>query len=224
MDIMEAIKTRRSIRAYKLDAVSKETMDELLRAAIMAPSGSNTQPWKFYVVGGKRKQQVDELLLKCLDEGRETSNELQQFRAGGDEAAQEKMSSRRQELTRAIFDTLRENDLPIEVFVKGSFKYFDAPVSVFITMDQSQAEGALLSIGAAVENLMLAACAKELGTCWIGMPLMYSKDIKQSLGIPDTERIVTSFCLGYPDPNSPLSSFRSTREEVNSVVEWIGWE
>lgn len=224
MDIVEAIRTRRSIRAYKPDSVSKKVMEELLQAAIMAPSGSNTQPWKFYVVAGERKRQLDNLLLQCLDEGRETSNELQQFREGGDEAVQEKMSSRRQELTRAIFDTLRDNDLPIEVFVKGSFKYFDAPVAVFITMDQSQAEGSLLSIGAAVENLMLAACAKGLGTCWIGMALMYSKEIKQNLGIPDAERIVSSFCLGYPDPESPLSTFKATREEMSSVVEWIGWE
>jgi nitroreductase len=224
MDTLKAIQKRRSVRAYTAKPVPQQVVRELLEAAILAPSGSNTQPWKFYVVGGKRKQELDELLLKCLDEGRATSNELQQQREGGDEKAQEKINSRRFELTRGIMDLLRENDLPIDVFAKGSFKYFGAPVSVFITMDQSLGENYLLGIGAAVENLMLLACDRGLGTCWIGMALMYAKEIKQFLGVPDSERIVSSFALGYPDKDAPLHSFKSTRDPLESLVTWVGWE
>jgi len=224
METQDAIRKRKSIRAYKPDQVPQSVVHELLEAAILAPSGSNTQPWKFYVVGGEKKRQLDELLLGCLDESCNTTNELQQQREGGDEKAQERIQSRRFELTRAIMDTLKENDLPIDLFAKGSFRYFGAPVCVFVTMDQSMPEGYLLAIGAAVENLMLLACDKGLGTCWIGMALMYSKEIKQALGIPDTERIVTSFALGYPDEGSPLNTFKSSRDPFDSFVRWIGWE
>jgi nitroreductase len=224
METMAAIKKRKSIRAYKPDFVSKSTMRELLEAAIAAPSGSNTQPWKFYVVSGHRKKQLDDLLLKCLDEGRATSNELQQQRDGGGEKAQETMNSRRFELTRTIMDILRKNDLPIELFARGSFKYFGAPVAIFVTMDQSLGENYILGIGAAVENLLLAACDEGLGTCWIGMALSYSGEIKENLGIPPTERIITSLALGYPDDEAPINSFKSTRDAFDSVVEWIGWE
>ncbi len=224
MEVMEAIRRRKSIRAYKPEPVSRDIMKELLEAAIMAPTGSNSQPWKFYVVSGQRKKQLEELLLRCLDESRPTTNELQTQRSGGDEKTQQKINSRRTELTRTVMDILTKNDLPIEMFAKGSFEYFRAPVAVFVTMDQSLAENQILGIGAAVENLMLAACDKGLGACWIGMALMYSKEIKQELGIPDTERIVTSFALGYPDDESPINSFKSTREPLDSVVEWLGWD
>jgi len=224
METSEAIRKRKSIRAYKPDPVPHQVVRELLEAAIEAPSGSNTQPWKFYVVGGNKKQQLDDLLLKCLEEGRTTSNELQQQREGGDDKAQERVNARRFELTRGIMDLLRDNDLPIDLFAKGSFKYFGAPVSVFVTMDQSLGENYILGIGAAIENLMLLATDKGLGTCWIGMALMYSKQIKEFLAIPNTERVITSFALGYPDTDAPINSFKSSRDPFESFVTWIGWE
>ncbi len=224
MDVMEAIRKRKSIRAYTPDPVSKELVRELLEAAIKAPTGSNSQPWKFYVVGGKRKEQLDETLLGCLSEGRTTSNELQMHREGGDEKAQERINSRRSEMMKEVMAILTKNDLPIEILAKGSFKYFGAPVAIFITMDQSLAENTLVAVGAAVQNLMLAACDKGLATCWIGMALMYSKEIRENLGIPDTERIITSLALGYPDEESPINSFKATRDDFDSFVEWVGWE
>jgi nitroreductase len=224
MELMEAVEKRKSIRAYLPDPVGKEIIEKLLRAAMMAPSGSNSQPWKFYVVTGTRKKALDEVLLRCLEEGRKTSNELQVQREGGDEKAQEKINSRRSDLTKAIMNLLVENDLPLEMFAKGSFTYFGAPVAIFVTMDQSLGENNLVSIGAAVENLLLAACDNGLGTCWIGMALMYAKEIKENLGIPDTERIVSSLALGYPDEAAPINSFKAGRDDFDSFTEWIGWQ
>ena len=224
MDVADAIRNRKSIRAYMPDPVSKDVMSELLEAAIKAPTGSNTQPWKYYVVGGESKKELDEVLLKCLDEGQTTSNELQMQREGGDEEAQEKMSARRAELMREVMEILRSNDVPIENFAKGSFRYFGAPVSIFITMDQSLTENTLVAVGAAVENLMLAACAKGLGSCWIGMALMYSEQIREFLDIPGDERIITSLALGYPDDDAPINTFKATKDDLDSFVEWVGWE
>ena len=124
----------------------------------------------------------------------------------------------------AFLAELRENDVPIEMFVKGSFRYFGAPVAVFVTMDQSLGENTMVAVGAAVQNLLLAACDKGLGTCWIGMALMYSREIRETLGLPSTERIITSLALGYPDDEAPINSFKSTRDGLDSFVEWIGWE
>lgn len=224
MDIMEAMKKRKSIRVYTPDPVGKETVQHLLEAAMLAPSGSNMQPWKFYVVGGEKKTELDEILLNCLAEGRTTTNEMRTERGGGDEAVQERLASRRSTLGQGIMETLTNNDLPLEIFAKGSFKYFGAPVAIFVTMDQSQGENTFVSIGAAVENLMLAAVDKGLGTCWIGMALMYSKEIKDFLNIPETERIVSSLALGYPDEDAPLNLFKATRDPFDTFVEWIGWE
>jgi len=224
MDVIEAIKTRKSVRAYTPDQVSKDVMKDLLQAAILAPTGSNMQPFKFYVVGGEGKKRLDEVLLKCLEDGESTSNELQMTREGGSEEVQTKMSSRRMDLMREVMDILRNNDVPIETFARGSFHYFGAPVAIFITMDQSLAENALVAVGAAAQNIMLLACDKGLGTCWIGMALMYSKQIRETLGIPESERIITSLALGYPDDEAPINTFKAGRDDFDEFVRWIGWE
>jgi nitroreductase len=224
MELMDAIRNRKSIRAYNSDPVSKGALKELFEAALMAPTGSNMQPWKFYVVGGEKKAELDKLLLKCLEEGRSTSNELQMQREGGDPEVQERLNSRRAELARTIMDTLMKNDLPLEIFGKGSFKYFGAPVAIFVTMDQSLGENTLVAVGAAIENLMLAAVEKGLGTCWIGMALMYSREIRQYLDIPESERIITSLALGYPDAEAPLNAFKAKKDPADTFVRWFGWE
>jgi F420 biosynthesis protein FbiB-like protein len=224
MDINEAIIKRRSIRAFKPDPVDKGVVKELLEAALQAPTGSNGQPWKFHVVGGEKKQELDNLLLKCLDDGQATSNELEMDRDGGDPEAQGKMATRRAKLMGEVMELLRENDIPVDSFVKGSFRYFGAPISIFITMDKSLSERSLVAVGAAVQNMLLAACAKGLGTCWIGMSLMYSDQIRASLGIADSERIVTSLALGHPDDEAPINSYNAGRDDFDEFVEWIGWE
>lgn len=224
MDIMEAIRKRKSIRAYLPEPVPRDVMKELLEAAILAPTGSNSQPWKFYVVAGERKKQLDDVILKCLEESHTTSNELQMQHEGGDEEVQERISARRMELMREVMEILRNNDVPMETFATGSFKYFGAPVAIFVTMDKSLAENTLVAVGAAVENLMLLACEKGLGTCWIGMALMYSKEIRENLQIPDTERVITSLALGYPDNEAPINSFKADKDDLDTFVEWIGWD
>lgn len=224
MELMEAIRKRKSIRAYTPEPVPRDVMKELLEAALLAPTGSNSQPWKFHVVAGERKKHLDDVLLKCLEEGHKTSTELQMGREGGDTKAQEAIAGRRTTLMQEVMEILRNNDVPIEKFVTGSFVYFGAPVAIFITMDQSLAENTLVAVGAAVENLMLLACEKGLGTCWIGMALTYSKEIRENLGIPDSERIITSLALGYPDEDAPINSFKASRDAFDSFVEWIGWD
>ncbi len=224
MEIIEAIRKRKSIRAYTHDPVPGDVMKQLLEAALLAPTGSNMQPWKFYVVAGERKKQLDDLMRKCLDESHKTSNELQMSRDGGDPIVQEALAGRRTKLLQEITEILRKNHVPLEKFAKGSFVYFGAPVAIFVTMDQSLAEHTMVAVGAAVENLMLLACEKGLGTCWIGMALMYSKEIKENLGIPDTERIISSLALGYPDEDAPINSFKASKDDIESFVEWIGWD
>jgi nitroreductase len=224
MDIMEAMRIRKSIRAYTPEPVPKDVMKELLEAALLAPTGSNSQPWKFYVVSGERKKQLDDVMQTCLKGSHKTSNELQMGRDGGDTEVQDKIAARRMKLLQEATEILRNNDVPIEKFATGSFLYFGAPVAIFITMDQSLAENTLVAVGAAVQNLMLLACEKGLGTCWIGMALMYSQEIRETLNIPESERIITSLALGYPDDEAPINSFKAAKEDPETFIEWIGWD
>ncbi len=221
MELRETIGRRRSVRAYKPDSLPRELVEEILQAATQAPSNSNIQPWTFYVVTGKKKAELDALLMRCVEEGRPTSGELRESGEAGDEAELARLNSNRATLIRGVTQVLAENDLPVDLFTKGSFRFYGAPVAIVVTMDRSQGEGVVLAIGAAIENLLLAAVDRGLGGCWIALTVRYSKEIREFLGIPAGQRIITTVALGYPDENSPINSFKSGREPLLERIRWI---
>jgi nitroreductase len=75
-----------------------------------------------------------------------------------------------------------------------------------------------------VVTMLLAAQALGLATCWLGYPLADSDLIRQLLEIPENERISAVVALGYPDPDSPASTYRSPRDELDAFVRWVGFD
>jgi len=71
-------------------------------------------------------------------------------------------------------------------------------------------------IGAAVENLLIAAQGEGLGTCWLGKPLKFSDTIRKVLGIPADEDLVTCVSLGHPDNDAPINNMERSRLRASS--------
>ncbi len=65
----EAITTRKSVRAFKPDPVPLATVKHILDVAARAPSGTNIQPWKVYVLAGAEKERMSQAVLKRREEG-----------------------------------------------------------------------------------------------------------------------------------------------------------
>ena len=222
MDLMNVIRDRKSIRAFKPIPVKKLIVEKLLRAAIMAPSGSNAQPWKFHVITGRDKKELDDLLLTCSSEAREIfEREVDREQNMGG-----RTGPRRTEFNNALFELLAKNDM-IEKMLPSVLNYYGAPVAIFITVDHVLREN-ILATGAAIENLLLAAHNEGLGSCWISLPFMRTKSggpkIKKHLNLPAEEKLIASIAIGYPDEQSPLNLFKSSRDDFDSFVEWIGWD
>ena len=70
MELLEAIKSRKSIRAYKLDSIPRKVLTELLEVATHAPSGSNTQPWEFIVLTGETLGDLNRAMIERLHSGK----------------------------------------------------------------------------------------------------------------------------------------------------------
>jgi len=223
MDLMNAISNRKTVRAYKPTPVKKEVVEKLLQAGIMAPSGSNAQPWKFYVVTGRYKKELDALLLPCAEEGMRFTER----QTGIDANLGGRTGPHKAAFNIAYAKLVQENSMTFEGTVQLLLRHYDAPVAIFVTLDYSLRIN-IFAAGAAIENILLAACDSGLGTCWLTFPYMRTKSaaptIKQYLNIPDSEKIVSSIALGYPDEQSPLNAFKTSRDEFNSFVEWFGWD
>jgi nitroreductase len=100
----------------------------------------------------------------------------------------------------------------------GSLRFYEAPVAIIVATPKRMGQASHQSIGAAVQNILLAAYAEGLGTCWLGMPLAFRDKIIEVLDIPEDEDLVTSIALGYPDKASAITKFVMPRESFDKMV------
>jgi nitroreductase len=217
MDALEAICQRPSIRAFKKEPVEREVIEKILEDATRAPSASNQQPWDFMVVGGDALKNLTQKLLEAQS-GREFT-----YDAGHGRTLPERYADRTERLFTEIHPFVEKTGQGAMTFIlEGSLSFYGAPVAILVLMDKSLGKSKLVDIGAALQNLLLSAHARGLGTCALGLILMYKALIKEELEIPDTMDIILGVALGYPDSGSPLDGFRSSREKTESLTTWKG--
>lgn len=218
MKLLEGIRTRKTFRGFTDKTVPKDIVQEILLDGHMAPSASNMQPWNFHVLTGTP---LSELCAKIADfhKNRKVAYDLTK-----DRKIPEKYMLRRKELfreLRPIISTL--GDKHRQFIESGSIRFYDAPAVIFITTDCDLPQSKLMDIGMTAENIMLSAHARGLATCAIAYTLLYSEPIKESLNLNENCETVLSIALGYPDNSFTVNSFRSSREELNSVIFWQGY-
>lgn len=223
-DVLEAIERRRSIRAFKTDPVPQDILERIIRAAIAAPSKENSQIWEFIVVTGEELQKMKGMLLELLRTDFIPSMKLSDEESSSPalEEAKRRSDVNRQEISRI----LEPMGIDVETFMlEGTFSFFNAPVATLVFIDEIFMKNLphLLSVGASVQNALLSVQSFGLGACWIGGIWRYTKQIRKLLGIPDNKMLVSSIAVGYPDFNSPISRYKSGRDEIDNFVRWIGF-
>jgi len=189
MDVYDAIKNRRSHRLYKPDPVPRQVLERVCEAALWAPSGTNLQPWDITVLTGRPRD--DFVALASL--------------AGEDIAPK----------LRELFDEERV------AFLKQFFKNLGgAPAVVAITVwrdpDAFNQEIHVQSGSALMQNLLLAAEAEGLGTCWMSGVLTREKELLKLLGLEDRHLLAIT-PIGYSAKKPPVVP-RKDRS-----VRWLGF-
>jgi nitroreductase len=169
MEFYEVIRTRRSIRSYKADPVPEESMRRVLDAARMAPSGSNRQPWRFYVV---------------------------------------KTPEKKRRVAQACGGQTWIDQAPIAIVTAG----WKVPTNRGGYIGDMSF---VMDLSIAFTQLILAARAEGLGTCWIGD--FQNTEVKKILGLPDDEDVVAVTPLGYPDRGGFTE--KTNRKPLEEIVE-----
>lgn len=216
MDLLTAIKERKSLRAFKPDPIPKETIEEILKLTIHAPSAINLQPWEFVAVTGEEKERLGRRLIKAY-------KEKQIACSPGNVKPLPKTYSKRGartlELMKPFFEEMR---VDIDQYInEGSCNFYGAPVAIFLCLDDSFPKARLVDIGIALGYLVLIAHEFELGTCPIGLITAYEDEIKDLLNIPGNKNVVIGVALGYPDSNIPINRFKSQRDHLEKFIRWI---
>jgi nitroreductase len=164
MEVHDAIRTRKSVRAYDPRPIPDDVLARILEAGRIAPSANNRQPWKFIVV-------KDQAIREKLTDGRWAK------------------------------------------FLK------DCPVVIAGCGDTvASPEWCVVDTTIALENMVIAATAEGVGTCWIGS--FYEDKVKSALKIPDGHKVVAMLAVGYPrsedelSPAKPRKHNRKAPEEI----------
>jgi len=216
MDILQAIRERRSIRAFKPDPIPRETIEEILRSTIRAPSAINIQPWEFFVVIDEEKDRLSRKLIKAYEERQVTCS------PGAVKPLPETYRQRGLATSEAMNPYLEQIGASFEQFIgEGSCRFYEAPVAIIICLDDSFSRTRLVDIGIALGYLMLSAHSLGLATCPIGLIVAYEDEIKDLLNIPENKNVITGVALGYPDWENPVNQFKSSRAELDKLVRWI---
>ncbi|MFH1087100.1 MAG: nitroreductase [Chloroflexota bacterium] len=218
MDVIEAIRSRKSIRAYKPDPVPREILREILEVAARAPSSQNTQPWEFTVIAG-------EVLEKIRQANSELFDSRPPQRGGISRTLTGKYRERQIGLAVQLFQLMgigREDKQKRTEWMRRGFHYFDAPAVIFISTEKELGESAVFDIGAVAQTIALAAMKHCLGTCIQDRSLIYLDVVKKLAGIPESKRIVVCLSIGYPDWDFPANKVYTAREPVDNITVWRG--
>jgi nitroreductase len=174
--VIEAILKRRSVRSYESRPIPKDILEKLIECANEAPSGMNSQPWRFIVI------EDEEMKKKLL---RAALPNVKKFAESAKAANPE-----RYEMIKKRFEELKD---PI---------YYSAPAIIFVIGSGPFAD---LSCPLACENMMLAAYSFGLGSCWVGFGSMVTDNAEavRALELKEGEKIFGPILLGYPKGETP---------------------
>jgi nitroreductase len=224
VDVLEALRTRKSIRGFEPDPVPREVLSEILEIACRAPSAVNSQAWEFFVLAGDLLEKVKRGNVEKVRSGAVPSPEHRIMGWPRGSVYRQRQVALAQQLFR-LMEVPRDDEEKKRQWMERGFRFFDAPAAIVIVVDRSLGESApLLDIGAVMQSICLAALSRGLGTCIEDQGVMYPQVVRDLAGIPDSKRIIISIAIGYPDWDFPANRVETLREPLESTTTWCGFE
>ena len=225
--VEDAITSRMSVRAFLPREVPRSLLQHLLEVASRAPSGTNTQPWKVYVLTGASRDALVAKVCAAHDALRADPALAANFREEYDYYPEKWVSpyiDRRRENGWGLYGLLGigkgDKDM-MHAQHQRNYRFFDAPVGLMFTIDRVMGRGSLLDYGMFLQSLMVAARAQGLHTCpqaaWNG----FANIILPHIGADEGDMLVCGMALGYADATDRVNTFQTPRVAVNDFTTWL---
>ncbi|WP_058485723.1 nitroreductase family protein [Defluviitalea phaphyphila] len=212
MGELDFIYKRHSIRRFKDIEIPDEDINEIIKAATYAPSGNNIQNWHFVVV--KNKKIIKEMVKIVEDKNKELSENI----------PDEDMKQRFRRYVK--YHTVFRNAPVVILIFCGPYDItgLDFIKANNTTMEElidfQKPDPAIQNIGAAMENLQLAATAKGYGACWMTGPSYARKELEKLINLDKEGYFLAAMTpLGVPEDGDIKSPPRKPLEEVMTVIE-----
>jgi len=220
LTVEQAIVGRYSARAFLPKPVERELITRILSNAGRAPSGTNAQPWKVWVLDGQVKAAISRDLALRYDRGEVSKREFNYY----PEKWREPYLSRRRTCGWGLYGLLgigrRDKDM-LHAQHRRNFLFFDAPVGLIFSIDRDLELGSWLDYGMFLQSIMVGARQFGLETCPQAAFLIFHDVLQGRLGIPATQMIVCGMSLGYPDPGAKVNTFTPDRMATHEFVTFV---
>jgi nitroreductase len=218
-----AIESRHSMRAFLPTPVPRETIEDLLRVASRAPSGTNTQPWQVHVLTGAAKQRFSDRILAVYDDPSALATHSEEYAYYPREWTSPYIDRRRKvgwDLY-GLLNIAKGDKARMHEQHGRNYRFFDAPVGLVFTIDRLMQQGSWLDYGMFLQNLMIAARGRGLHSCPQAAFTQFHRVIAEELQLKPTQMLVCGMALGYADPAAIENSLLTEREPVAGFTRFI---
>ena len=220
MNVIDALNSRATVRAFKPDPVNKETILEILEAATRAPSSGNTQPWELFVAGGEALDRLRHAYVANFKTGVPSNPDLpapQKWPLALQERMEESKAARFKSMGIESGDKVAR-----QAILEQGYQFFGAPTVVYFCMHRTLTPWSVFDIGMLAQSIMLAAQHYGVGSAPAFLFISYPDLIRAELEIPEDLSIIIGVALGYRDIQHPQNQYRSSRRSIQEVVRFKG--
>lgn len=222
LPVHDALRQRRSIRAYLPQAVDRAVIERILAVAARAPSGNNIQPWRVLVLQGDAITRLAAAVqdFRAAHPGQENWGYQYYPRAWRDPYL-----ARRRKVGWDMYSLLgitRQDHDKMQMQQERNFSFFGAPVGMLFTIDADMAQGSWLDCGLFIQSVVLAAQAEGLGTCLQAAWVAHEDVVAKAVGLPASQRLVCGMALGHPDPAAAINTLETERVPVAQFASFLG--
>jgi nitroreductase len=221
MRVSEAITSRRSMRAFKPDPVSRADLEWIVTTANRAASNGNLQPWKLYVTMGEARKRLSKAIHDAMDSG--DNGPGSEYDVYPKHFA-EVYDKRRKQVGKQLYALL---DIPkgdaagmLRQF-KKNYDFFDAPVGMILCVERGMGNGQWIDCGIFLDQLMLLAREKGLHTCPQAAFSRYQHVVRRELKIPDDQVVICGLAVGHADPDAVPNNLISERAPIGDFTTWV---
>ena len=220
MNVSQAIKQRRSVRAYLDKPVDLELIKEIFNQAQRAPSNCNTQPWHVSIVSGEARDTLEQAMVKEIMAGEKPSPHFKP----GDQDLKDDYRKRQIACANSLYDsmgiTYKEKDKCQQLMLRN-WQFFGAPHAAFFSMPKIMGEVNSVDMGIYLQTIMLLMTENGLASCPQGALAMYPKSVYELANIPEDCAIMFGLSFGYAAEGDAINSFDVGRKELSESVEFI---
>jgi nitroreductase len=204
MDFVDVAQLRTSVRSFSEEGIGRDALREICRIGGLAPSVNNFQPWRFVALTNKDKmsemaavvsQKIEALPEKSGELGEQIKKQVEYF---------------------SIF--FEKAPAVIFVFVSPYESVLERGVALtHDEVNRMRAYPDMQSVGACIQNMLLAAVNMGLGACWMTSPLIAKQEIAEMLAVDTSFELAAMVVVGHPSREfSPKS-----KKEIDTILDFV---